>query len=111
MVEVMTSDGNMEVHRYPRPLYTGQLDESVKELLNTLEDALTDHKAVVIFINPFVAYRKGTVVRVKITVYPEDLEGEPEFGHRALGFLGLGLNNSLGPLSEMPNLRKGRFLC
>ena len=74
--------------RYPRPLYTGQLDESVKELLNTLVDALTDHKAVVIFINPFVAYRKGTVVRVKITVYPEDLEGEPEFGHRALGFFG-----------------------
>ena len=88
VIEVTTMDGKIEVHRYPRLAYTDGLADSVKDMLESVADAFLDEKRAVSFMNPFVMYRAGTIVKLKLRIHPDDELIGPEIRSRAIGFLG-----------------------
>ena len=57
-------------------------------MLETVADAFLDKKRAVTFMNPFVMYRAGTTVKVKLRIHPDGELVGPEIRSRAIGFLG-----------------------
>ena len=85
----------MQKHKYPREIgqdgnLTERGEKEFQDLLEKISEAIEDQKAAVVFWQPLVVYKKGTITRIRIDFLPEDSSANPEVQRRALGFLGKG---------------------
>ena len=66
--EVTTNNGTTQSHRHPRPPYTGDIPENIKEELLAIVDGMNGKKSSIALSNPFVIYRSKAITKVTIKI-------------------------------------------